>query len=235
VLGVLALVGGCMPLDLFKTSDSPDMPVVSVNPFGPPPALQTVNVAASAPAGGNTELALRLDCVGRKVQAANQDTGLDPKFATIGLETPEIFHQRSLAVFVTEGLLKQCKTEGELAALLCLELGKMAAEREAGAAFKARQAEGRAPMEVPIGNAGQLGAMDGVHQVEMARYEQRRPRRAPPPEPQTLARLYLEKAGFAKTELDSVAPLLRTAERNYTVEKQFKGGGPSWSAGELPR
>ncbi len=30
VLGVLALVGGCVPLDVFKTSDTGDMPVVNV-------------------------------------------------------------------------------------------------------------------------------------------------------------------------------------------------------------
>ncbi len=236
VLGVLALVGGCVPLDVFKTSDTGDMPVVNVGAFGTPPAGQTVSVSASAPPGGNAELALHLDCIGRKVNAANRDTGLEPKFATIGTETPEIFHQGTLVVYVTEGLIKQCKTEGEIAALLCLELGKMASEREATANFKARQTEGRPPMEVPIGNAGQFTAMDGIHQVEMAKYEQQRPRRVAPPEPQALARIYLEKAGYAKTELDNVTPLLRTAERNYVVEKQFKGAaGPSWSVGEQPR
>jgi hypothetical protein len=105
----------------------------------------------------------------------------------------------------------------------------------AAAAAKARQAAGPPPMEVPIGNAGLFTAMDGVHQVELARYEQQRPKRVPPPEPQALARVYLEKAGYATAELDHVSPLLRTAARNYVVEKQFKSGGPSWSVGELPR
>ncbi len=151
VLGVLALVGGCVPLDVFKTSDTGDMPVVNVGAFGTPPAGQTVSVSASAPPGGNAELALHLDCIGRKVNAANRDTGLEPKFATIGTETPEIFHQGTLVVYVTEGLIKQCKTEGEIAALLCLELGKMAssarrpptsrlARRRAGRPWKCRSA-----------------------------------------------------------------------------------------------
>src|SRR5262245_19261694 len=114
VLGVLALVSGCLPLDPFKPSEV-EMPVVGPNPFGTP-AAQTMSVSAFTPCGDH-ELALRVDYVGRKVQAANKDTGFAPKFATIGVATPEMFHQGNHVVYVTEGLVKGCKTEAELAAL----------------------------------------------------------------------------------------------------------------------
>jgi hypothetical protein len=226
VLGVLALVGGCVPLDAFKVNDGGDMPVVGASPFGAT-ATQTASVSAFTP-GGDHEVALHVDCVARKIKAANKDTGLDPKFAIVGVQAPELFHQGPHVVYVTEGLVKACKTEGELAALLCLELGKMASEREAFAAAQKRQAEERPPIDMPIGNAGQFNAGDGVRQAELARYDQQRPKRQPPPDPQALARVYLEKAGYAKTDLDGAAPLLRSAERNFTVEKQFRG--PSWTA-----
>jgi hypothetical protein len=230
VLGALALMGGCVPLDAFKTADT-EMPVVGPNPFGTP-AAQTMSLSAFTPSGDH-DLAMRVDKVSREVKARNQDTGLDPRVAIIGLPTPEIFHQGNHVIYVTEGLVRGCKTLDELAAVLCLELGKMASEREAFAAARARQADNRPPMEVPIGNAGQFNAGDGVHMTELVRYDQQRPKRVPPPEPQALARVYLEKAGYDRAALESVTPLLRTAERNYVVEKQFRD--PSWTASDPQR
>jgi len=227
VLAVLALVGGCMPFDPFKTSDNTAMPTVGPSPFGITPVAQTLNVA-SYPPSKDTQLFIKVDCISRKVKTKNRDTGLDPSIALIGTQTPEIFHQGTHVIWLSEGLVKDCKSEGELAALICLELGKMASEREASASFNARASESR-PLEVQIGNAGQ-SATDGVYQVELAKFDKPRPKRVAPPDPMALARLYLEKAGYNRTELDNAEPLLRTASSNYVIEKQFKGeNGPTWT------
>jgi len=51
------------------------------------------------------------------------------------------------------------------------------------------------------------------------------------PDPMVLARGYLDAAGFDKTELDRIIPLLDQAEKNYVLEKQFKGPSdtPTWA------
>src|SRR5262249_30428410 len=110
VLGVLALVGGCGPLDGFKASDGGEMPGVGPSPFGAA-GVQTASFSTFTPSGDH-EVALHVDCVARKVKAANKDTGLDPKFAIVGVQAPELFHQGTHVVYVTEGLVKSCKSEG---------------------------------------------------------------------------------------------------------------------------
>jgi hypothetical protein len=53
-----------------------------------------------------------------------------------------------------------------------------------------------------------------------------------PPDPQVLAAGYLEAAGFDRRELDAVGPALQEAEKNFVLEKQFKGTvtTPTWEA-----
>jgi hypothetical protein len=76
-----------------------------------------------------------------------------------------------------------------------------------------------------------MGSADMTHLAELAKFQREVPRpRDPlplPPDPQILANLYLTKAGYAATELDAVAPLLREASRNNTYEKQFTAPPPA--------
>src|SRR5262249_39695897 len=83
--------------------------------------------------GGAPGAPARVDAGGRQLLAANPQVGAKPLFHTIGAPQPEVFHRGTSDVWVTEGLVRQCATDGQLAALLCLELGKMVAEREAAA------------------------------------------------------------------------------------------------------
>jgi len=206
--------------------------LVPASPFGiPPGSAQQTHTVAFAPASHET--ALRVDRVGRDVLAANPQIGLRPLFATIGASQPELFHQGSSMVHITEGLVAKCQGDGQLAALLCLELGKMVAEREQMASPQMRNPPRRPPLDVPIGNAGQFTAPDLTHMAELAPYDRDRQRAAkqlPPPDPAVLAGSYLEKAGFSPTELNAVAPLLAAAERNCSLEKQISGtpGVPTW-------
>src|SRR5262245_41303759 len=71
---------------------------------------------------GSTEAAARVDTIGRGILAANPTIGAKPLFRTIGAPRPEIFHRGTEDVYVTEGLVRLCETDGQLAAVLCAEL-----------------------------------------------------------------------------------------------------------------
>jgi len=219
-----------LPLQVIDSDkDSGATALVPTSPFGAPaaPPQQQTHTVAFAPA--SRETALRVDRVGRDVLAANPQIGLKPLFATIGATQPELFHQGWKIVHITEGLVAKCQGDAQLAALLCLELGKMVAEREEMASPAMRNPERRPPMDVPIGNAGQFSAPDLTHMAELAPYDRERQRagkRLAAPDPTVLASGYLAKAGFSPTELDAVAPLLALAERNCTLEKQISGSAP---------
>jgi len=224
------LTTGCLP-ESFSRSDKVER--VPVNPFGGggPAAAETVKQANYAPAPA--ELSQRVDFIGRKLIAANPQIAMRPYFATAGSPTPEIFHQGTNTLWITSGMVQQCKTEAQLAAVMSYELARMVSEREAKASPTSRNPEGLPPPEVPIGQTGNMSGQDMTHQAELGRYERAHPRARrgwPAPDPQLLARIYLEKAGYAKAELDGVQPLLQTADRNYVLEKQMKAPQtqPNW-------
>ncbi|HZT79646.1 MAG TPA: M48 family metalloprotease, partial [Gemmataceae bacterium] len=116
------LAAGCVP------TDQPDTRLVQPSRFDtsavPQPKLQQVSYTPGTP-----ETARRVAEVGQKVVLANPQVGMRPIFQTTGTPQPEVFHKGTGQVVISEGLVKQCRTDGELAAVLALELGKMVAER----------------------------------------------------------------------------------------------------------
>jgi hypothetical protein len=225
------LAPGCMSQWKDFIGDDKPTPLVPANTVGNDPAPAPTPAPARrtgfAPAKGET--AMRVDALGRKLLAANPQAGLQPLFLTVGSPQAEVFHRGVGELVVTEGLVKKCATEGQLAAVLCLEMGKMVAEREALAGPHIRHPDRRPPPEVPFGNAGQFEGADRVRAAELAKFDKENPRFSrpvPPPDPGVLARLYLKKAGYAEAELDGVASLLDTARGNFAVEKQMKAAGP---------
>jgi hypothetical protein len=226
-VGVLLLLtaGGCLPTE--------SAPLVSANPFDdgprPPKSVQPVQVA-HAPA--SEEAAKRVLRVAEQVRVANPQLALRPLYTTIGAPWEEVFHRNGDEVYITEGLVRRCKTDGELAAVLCHELGKMTAEREALTNPAVRAPDRGPPMDVPVGSdaGGAFGSPDGVRLAERAKYETRRrsdPSAAPAADPDALARGYLEKAVGSANDLDAVAPLLRAADEHVTFEKQFAASPPA--------
>jgi hypothetical protein len=187
---------------------------------------------------GSTEAAARVDTVGRGILAANPQIGAKPLFRTIGAPRPEIFHRGTDDVYVTEGLVKLCETDGQLAAVLCAELAKMVAEREAAAPASVRRPERLPPMNVPVASDGFAGAPDQTRLRELADYEkqkrqQARQEKLPPPDPQTLAkdylRTYLLRAGYSPQDIDRAAPVLHAAAANYVFEQQMNAALPGVS------
>ncbi|MBY0526646.1 MAG: hypothetical protein K2R98_24835 [Gemmataceae bacterium] len=224
---VLALAIGCVGEES-RTLLVPD------SPFKPPtapasPASPAMTRASYAPAA--TQVAARVDTVGRNIIAANPQTGIRPLFMTIGSPQPEVFHRGTSEIGITEGLVKQCTTDAQLAAVLSYELGKMISEREALAAPRTRAMLQEPPQNVPVGNdsGGFYGSSaDLTRLAEQAKFRPPASREAPPPppDPKALARDYLTKAGFAPTELDLAEPILKAANANTAIEKQMTAQQP---------
>jgi hypothetical protein len=203
-------------------------PLVPADPFhqaAVTPPRVPVTYAPPSLAAAN-----RVQEVGQRLWLANKQAGLRPQFRTIGAPAPEIFHVGTSEVDLTEGLVNQCRTDAELAAVLASELGKMVAEREALAGPQTRSPDREPPPEVRIGNDSNsaLGGPDLTRLAELGKFEKerRRPAAGPPPDPQVLARGYLVKAGYAEADLERVKPLLQAAAANSTFEKQMTATAP---------
>jgi hypothetical protein len=216
----LVLAAGCYPTEQKTT-------LVPENPFGRPPVIQTP--ANPTLPQASLENAARVDQMGTRIMASNRQLGLRPYFHTIGSPQPELFHRGLTDVYITEGLIKRCTTDGQLASLLSLELGRMVGEREALATPQVRLPEKTPPMEVVPGNdyAGAAGPAEMLHRAEVGKYEQERRERIvaahTPPDPQILAKEILVKSGFAATEFDAALPLLKDAEGG-ALSKQLVDG-----------
>src|SRR5216684_4124161 len=131
--------------------------------------VQTVSRNTSVPTA-STESAARVDLLGRKILATNPQIGMKPQFMVIGSPQPEIFHKKNEGLFITEGLVKQCKTDGELAAVLCHELGKMVSDREVQMGPQVWNPRRLPPPEVRIGNdsPGSFNPADRTRLAELA-------------------------------------------------------------------
>lgn len=182
--------------------------------------------AATAPA--STEVAARVDAVGRTITAANPQAGVDTRslrFHTIGAPQPEVFHRGANDIFITEGLARQCTTDGQLAAVLCTELGKMVSEREALTPAAVRRPDRAPPIDTGLGrDAGWGVAPDQTRLRELADYDRDRKQRTQavaPPDPAALARVYLVRAGYHDADLQAAAPLLQQARGNAGLEQQM--------------
>src|SRR5262245_25790007 len=114
----------------------PNTTLVPANPFGTTPAASTElksvqHVTTRGPVPpASIQAAARVDTLGRSILAANPQLGIQPLFRTIGAPQPEIFHHGTFEIDITEGLVNQCTTDAQLAAVLASELGKLVSERE---------------------------------------------------------------------------------------------------------
>ena len=210
-------------------SDEKKLTTVSSSPFGQPGRTQAGSFKQAPQA--TQKVALRVNEIGQKLLRANTRLNQQVAFLTLGVAQPEIFHQiqrDSSAIYITEGLVNECKTDGELAALLAQELAKMATEQLARTR-PARPLTDRPPLMSPrVGNdlGGNFGDAGGTEQMILARYEKdhQQPHQAPPrPTADLLARGYLQSAGFNPADLATVRPLLRKAEQNNSLEQQMTG------------
>lgn len=222
-LGVALVPWAGLLLTGCQTDEAPTR-LVNPSPFSQPAGPRERTSATYTQA--SIDVATRVDGLGRKLLAANPQVGFRPLF-TAGVEPqPEIFHKGTSEIVITDGLVKQCKTDGELAAVLATELGKMVAEQEALAGGPVDVSRRRTPApELRIGT-GISGSEDTMYLIERNKFDGKdRTAVTPPslpPDPKVLARTYLKHAGFADASLDEVEPLLKDAGKNSTREMQMK-------------
>src|SRR5262245_4631437 len=124
MFALIWIVAGCV-------SDEQKLTTVSPNPFSGPTRTQSAWMKQAPPA--TQKVALHVSEIGQKVTAANPQIGRKVAFLTLGVSQPEIFHRvrgDNGEIYITEGLVNECKSDGELAAVLSQELGKMVSRSE---------------------------------------------------------------------------------------------------------
>ena len=214
--GSLALLAGCLGLD----KSGSDNYFTHPQPPGPLPPLTPAS----------TEAAARVDTIGRRILCANPQLGVRPMFRTIGAPQPEVFHRGTSDICITEGLVNLCQTDGQLAAILATQLGKMIAEREAATPASVRQPALRPPISTPLATDSLLGtAPDQTRLRELADFEtprQLRNQQVAPPEAATLTRVTLLRAGFHDCDLQAAVPLLQKASESMGLERQMTNQPP---------
>ena len=172
----------------------------------------------------------RVETIGRKIIAQNTFTGIEPLFHTIGVQDLVLFHEGPERLMISEGLVKQCRTDGEIAAVLCSELAKMAAEKKSARRVGAER-DSFPEIGVPT-DSGLAGGTpdDPARAAELAILEKQRQRDRNADNPSLLAGDLLRGAGFDPADLDRVAPLLKQSDRGNTIKKQMSGSAlaPRW-------
>ena len=217
----LLLLTGCVP-QFTMPADPPTQQVTSA-PFAEPGRAAPTKVNYTP---ASQETSYRVVMLKDKLIGENPQTGLKPYIIAIGSADPEIFHVGLNYIYITEGLVRQCQSEGQLAAVLANEMGRMISEREAAVSDEVRQPERALPIQLPIGTNGNARDRDPTNVIELAMHEKyypKHPRKLARPNPQLVARDILERAGYQRTELDAVQPILQNADRCQVLGNQFKG------------
>jgi hypothetical protein len=219
---LLLAAAGCVTPD-------PDVIQLPATPLGPQPAGRVVQLpsAASSEAVGK-----RVSLIGQRLLAENRQLNLNPFFSAAGFPDPEVFHQGTDLIVVTEGLAQKC-SDDQLAAVLSVQLAEMAAERQAAAAPARREParEALPPLGAGTDGATLPGGPDQTYLAEAAAYDKERKRAVaqatalPVVNAQAAARDILANAKYPATALDEAQPVLREAARNRAVERQFTGAG----------
>lgn len=174
----------------------------------------------------------RVESLGRQIIAQNAFTGIEPMFFTMGVPESVLFHRGPEELFISEGLAEQCKTDAELAGVLCAELGQMVAEKRA--TRRAGVDRDPIPDAALPGGASVAGGTpyDPAHDAEVALREKQRKKKAAAlvvdaGEAAKLSRELLKGAGFDPSEFDRVEPLLRQSDRGLALRKQLSGTAPA--------
>lgn len=178
---------------------------------------------------GHTETAVRVEDLGKRIIAQNAFTGIEPLFYTVGVTESVLFHRGTEELFVSEGLVKKCKTEAELAAVLCAELGQMMAEKRA--ARRAGADRDTIPdAGLPGGATVAGGTPDDPGRAAEIAFRERRPKAAPAVDAAAAAKFardLLTGAGYEAADLDRVEPLLKQSDRGAALRKQMSGSAPA--------
>lgn len=174
------------------------------------------------------ETSRRVEQLGKQILTQNPFTGLEPAFATAGVPETVLFHRGTEMIVVSEGLVKKCKTDAELAAVLCTELGLMVAEQQS----LRRAKNDPIPESALPGGASPAGGtpVDPGLQAEIAFRERGKPRAPRISETEAaskISRELLRGAGFDPAEYDRAEPLVKQSDRGTALRKQMSQSAPA--------
>ena len=209
--GVAVATTGCF--SLFKTGS----PVVSGKVVETP----TLTPAAA-------DAADRVSAVGADLLAATPLGIPEVDFFAVGSPDPELFHQSANIVYISDGLVKRCRTDGELAAVLATEVGRLTAE------FR-RAARKESPDPIPAAAESSRSNSDPARDLYLAQFEKDginpvRKRLWPTVDANEIAADLLRNAGHDPKLLVEVAPLVREASAGGKASKQFlPTKPPTWT------
>ena len=208
------LLGGCV---------GAGRPTPAAPPYAGAPLTLSSAKAVPYVAAHDTAQAARVLEVGNKLLAANPEINLRPIFVVPGTPAPEVSHRGEHEIIISEALVRQCLTDGQLAAILSLELAKITAERQARLDVLAATGGREPPMELRFGNDGSgFDDSDEFYKAELVKLGQdrRKPRASStPPDPRLTARQYLRRAGYTEHELELAQPILKAAKHAAATER----------------
>jgi hypothetical protein len=210
-----------------------------VSPDGASPlrrAWDRISGKPSAPdySPGHIANAARVEELGRQIIAQNTFTGIEPMFQTQGIRETVLFHRGTEELIISDGLVEQCKSEAQLAAVLCSELGQMVAEKR-NARRAGIERDTIPEVGLPGGTSTAGGSADDpARAAELAFRERQRPKvsvtKSEPADGKKLARELMIGAGYDPEELDRVQPLLKQSSRGEALKRQMTGpaAAPTW-------
>jgi len=172
----------------------------------------------------SVDAARRVDDLAKRILDQNVFTGIEPVIRVIGVPEAVLFHRGANELFISEGLVKKCKTEAELAAVLCTELGRMMSQKRAAVAV------GRAPEPIPeIALPGIGSDASQVRQAELAMQKRRddQKRAGEQSGESQLAKDLLKGSGFDPAEFDRVQGMVKQSDRGDAIRNQLNGTAPT--------
>lgn len=200
----------------------------SLSPFENPANKNVIPQSQLSPASHAS--AARLDKVGKQILSTNPFLATAPAFCFVGSKEPEMFHQNAEAVFVSEGLIQACRSEDELAGMLCVELAKITVEyRNLGRMGLAEPDTSLPGPKVEIDpEEADLG---GGNTVGQSSEPTKRLKALPQTNVMVLAAELHKNASYKPEAFDSIKPLLLKAENSSNTAKQLSGSStvPKWS------
>jgi predicted Zn-dependent protease len=173
-------------------------------------------------------LAERVETIGRKIIAQNTFTGIEPLFHTVGVPEAVLFHRGAEELIISEGLVKQCRSDSELAAVLSSELAQMMNEKKTARRVGADR-DSFTDISVPT-NSGLAGGtpVDPARDAERAFLEKQRKQNAnrETTDPGKVAGDLMRGAGYDPADLDRMATVLKQSDRGLAIKKQMGGSAP---------
>ena len=200
-------------------------------------AVANKAIDTSAYPAARPEASARVHELGEALLGQNPFLGVAPVFYVVGRKEPEIYHADGNGLLVTEGLVDACRGDGELSAVLALELGKMSAEARTSKRMRLSDAPA-----TPAGSAANGSPGSGPDDVQLrteAIFQQAAPAkpgsRKPPAneDAAAIAAEILQNASVDTKHLAAARTLLSESRRGTPIADQMnpKPVPPQWSRG----